>query len=87
MELRNIGAVQELNPQDPRQTPMEEDVVPERARPGTSGVQAQAGAKPYKRRVVDEYGNEVPDSKRNRAVPDNVLKMNVIKLILHWHES
>lgn len=39
-----------------------------------------------KRKNVDELGNEVPDSKRNRAVPEKNVKMNVFKLILHWHE-
>ena len=31
-------------------------------------------------------GVEVPDSKRNKAVPDKTIKTNVIKLLLHWHE-
>lgn len=60
--------------------------VVEQPQPQTSEGQAQAVVRPYKRKVVDEYGNEVPDSKRNRAVPDDQLKMNVLKLILYWHE-
>lgn len=35
---------------------------------------------------MDVDGVEVPDSKRNKAVPDKVIKTNVIKLLLHWHE-
>lgn len=57
-----------------------------RSEPQASGSGTNPIARPYKRKVVDEYGNEVPDSKRNRAVPDNQLKMDVFKLILHWHE-
>lgn len=53
---------------------------------GVTPQAPQAPAQVYKRKVVDEFGNEVPDSKRNRAVPNNQLKLNVLKLILHWHE-
>lgn len=59
---------------------------------GTSRTQrtvvqaAPVALRPYKRKVVDEFGNEVPDSKRNRAVPEVDMKMNAFKLVAHWHE-
>lgn len=40
-----------------------------------------------KRKNVDVNGHELPDSKRTRAAPDTTLKLSIIKLILHWHES
>lgn len=39
-----------------------------------------------KRKLVDPEGREIPDPKRSRALPDESLKLNAIKLILHWHE-
>lgn len=52
-----------------------------RPRAGEPGPSVQT-----KRKNVDVDGVEVPDSKRNKAVPDHELKLNVVKLLLHWHE-
>nr|BEJ26070.1 nucleoprotein [Aedes orthomyxo-like virus 2] len=53
--------------------------------PSTSGTAPKPAAS-TKRKNVDVDGKEVPDSKRNKAIPDKAIKTNVIKLLLHWHE-
>lgn len=45
-----------------------------------------SGVRTVKRRNVDVEGNEIPDSKRNKAVPEVEKKHNALLFILHAHE-
>lgn len=44
------------------------------------------GRKTTKRLLVNLDGAEVPDPKRSKAEPNLIVKLNAIKLLLHWHE-
>ncbi|ASA47423.1 nucleoprotein [Aedes alboannulatus orthomyxo-like virus] len=60
--------------------------MPDEEAAGSSAAVIPVPVTQTKRKNVDDSGVEVPDSKRNRAVPKSTIKMNVFKLIMHWHE-